>query len=62
MKVLGPDEKDITIGGGRYPGVGNVLSGGGTNGTVLQIRVVGHIRGNEKYGGGIPCSITKANQ
>ena len=38
-------------GGGRYPGVGYVLSNGGTVGATVCFRVVGYVGGNDKDGG-----------
>ena len=40
------------MGGGIYPGFGNVSLDGGTSGAVFWFRVVGHIGGNDNEGGG----------
>ena len=45
-------EKYPGMGGGIYPGFGNVSLDGGTSGAVFWFRVVGHIGGNDNEGGG----------
>ena len=42
------DGKVTATGGGRYPFVGNILSGGGTSGYVVRIGIVGHVGGDEE--------------
>ena len=54
---MGLAGKDILVGGGRHPGVRNILLDGGTR----RIGVVVHVRGNDKVGGGIPCRVPKVD-
>ena len=42
---------------GRYPGDGNNLSGGSTSSPVVRLRIVGHVKDDEKEGGGNPFRI-----
>ena len=38
--------------GGEYPGVRNVIQGGGPGGAAVHIGVMGHVGSDEEYGGG----------
>ena len=48
------------MGRGRYPCVGNVLLGGGASGSILWIRIMSHVRGDDEDGGGNPYNLPKA--
>ena len=59
MEVLGLTGKDIGTVASRYPDVGNVVLGGGTSGSVVCLRVVVHVGGDDNYGVGNICSIPR---
>ena len=59
MEGLRPAWKDIMMGGVRYPGVVNVLSGDGTSGSVVWLRVMVHVKGNYENVVGNPCRLPK---
>ena len=46
---MGSYGKYISTGGGRYPGVENDLLSSVTNGPVVRLVVVGHVRVDDKY-------------
>ena len=60
MGGLGLSGKDTSMEGGRYPCVGFFLSGGGTNGSVVQIRIIVYVGGNDEDSGGNPNNLPKS--
>ena len=51
--------KGNALGGGRYPSVGNVLSGSGASISIVWIGIVGPVGGNANEGGGNPYKLPK---
>ena len=58
-RILGTAEKGTEIGGGIYPSVRNFLLGCGASGSVVRLRIVGHVGGDVDNGGGKPYNIPK---
>ena len=52
------DREDHAKGGGIYLDVGYVISGGDTCSTIVWFRLVGHVGGDNKNGGGNEHIIT----
>ena len=60
LKVWGQLEKEGTAAVGViYPCVGNVLMGGGGSVSVVRIRILGHVVGDDDYCGGNSYKLTK---
>ena len=53
------DGKGNTMGGGKFPCIGNVLLGGGTSVHVVWIVIVVYVGGDDKYGGGKTYKLPK---
>ena len=56
---MGTVGKGTATGGGKYPCFINVLLGGGASGSIVWLRVVGHIGGNDEDSGGNPYKLPK---
>ena len=58
----GSDRKDDAEIGGGYPGVGNVVQGGGPGGATVRIGTVGNIVSDGEDGGGCARRVTGTYQ